>query len=197
MSYPTYKWQLNTYCIILNYMKTLRRHYVEGGTYFFTVITNRRRKVLCDPECRQALRNAISHVRKKHPFEIVAWVLLPDHMHCIWTLPDDDFDFSTRWRLIKKSMSFQMKQRLDTRSDRSESQIKKGESGFWQHRFWEHCIRDENDLEQHFDYIHYNPVKHELVESPLEWEWSTYHKYLKLGFYHEYRNPINFDVGAE
>jgi putative transposase len=178
-------------------MIDLRRYYIEGGTYFFTVVANHRREILCEPDLRLALRHAIDHVRTRHPFEIVAWVLLPEHLHCIWTLPDGDADFSTRWRLLKKSVSFQMKTKLDTRSDRSPNEIKKQESGLWQHRFWEHAIRDETDLARHFDYIHFNPIKHGLVTHPADWKWSTYHRYVKMGIYNDKRLPMDEDIDAE
>ncbi|RJO73062.1 MAG: transposase [Myxococcales bacterium] len=178
-------------------MKTLRRLYVEGGTYAFTVIADRRREILTDPVCRTALREAVARVRERRPFEIVAWVLLPDHLHCIWTLPDGDYDFSTRWSLIKRSVSYQTKNILDTRSERTPSQTQKGESGLWQHRFWEHRIRNERDLAAHFDYIHFNPVKHGLVETPARWPWSTYHKYCGLGYYDEGRTLLAPEIEME
>ena len=178
-------------------MKDLRRYYNVGGTYFFTVVTNRRRQLLCDSEVRWALRNAIHHVRTRYPFQIVAWVLLPDHLHCIWTLPDGDADYSTRWRLIKKNVSFQVRDKVDTRLVRTNSQIKKQESGLWQHRFWEHTIRDEKDLVRHFDYIHFNPIKHGLVDNLSRWEWSTYHKYVHMGYYDDNRQPTDVDMEIE
>ncbi len=178
-------------------MKDLRRLYIEGGTYFFTVVTNKRRKLLCKPESRLALRTAISDVRSRHPFDIIAWVLLPDHLHCIWTLPAGDADFSMRWSLIKRNVSYQLKDRFGTRSDRTLKQLKNREAGFWQHRFWEHAIKDENDLIRHFDYVHFNPVKHGLVEMVEGWKWSTFHKYLRMGYYDTERMPGDEDVAGE
>jgi len=101
-------------------MKDLRRFYIQGGTYFFTVVTDKRRKLLCKQESRLALQNAVKHLRATHPFDIAAWVLLPDHLHCIWTLPDGDADFSSRWSLIKRSVSHQLKGIFSTLSDRTE-----------------------------------------------------------------------------
>ncbi len=178
-------------------MKDLKRLYVEGGTYFFTVVTNKRRKLLCEEESRLALNTAIKHVRSTHPFDIVAWVLLPDHLHCIWTLPQGDANFSLRWSLIKRSVSYQLKEKFDIRSDRTENQIKKRESGFWQHRFWEHSINNETDLTRHFNYVHFNPVKHGLVETTNEWQWSTFHRYLRMGYYDDERMPIDENVDGE
>jgi len=177
-------------------MRDLRRYYVEGGTYFFTVVTSNRRGILCLPQSRDALKKAIIQVRKKYPFEILAWVLLPDHLHCIWTLPLDDCDFSLRWRLIKRNYSFLMKDVLSV--SKSDSQKKKQESGFWQRRFWEHVIKDENDLAKHFDYVHFNPVKHGLVENLYDWKWSTYHRYLKMGYYNREQIVKDYkDIGHE
>ncbi len=178
-------------------MKDLRRNYLEGGTFFFTVVTHLRQPVLCRTESRNALRTAILRVQQKHPFEVVAWVLLPDHLHCIWSLPIDDVDYSIRWNLIKRSVSYQLKDWLQSHRFRTKSQVKKKESGLWQHRFWEHTIRDEADLVQHFDYIHFNPVKHGLVETPELWNWSTFHKYQRLGYYDKSRQPADHDVGCE
>ncbi len=178
-------------------MKDLRRLYIESGTYFFTVVTNKQRDLLCKQEARLALRTAVNDVRSAHPFDIIAWVLLPDHLHCIWTLPSDDADFSIRWSLIKRSVSYQLKDTFDTRSDRTVKQVKRREAGFWQHRFWEHAIKDENDLIRHFDYVHFNPVKHGLVEKPSDWEWSTFHKYLRMGYYDAERMPADEDVAGE
>lgn len=100
-------------------------------------------------------------VKSTHPFTVDAWVLLPEHLHCIWTLPEEDMDFSKRWGLIKAKFSKGIKGHRAT--------------PVWQKRFWEHLIRDERDLQAHFDYIHYNPVKHGLVNSPREWPSSTLH----------------------
>jgi len=178
-------------------MKNLRRLYIDGGTYFFTVVMQHRRPILCHAQMRKALRNAIQKVRIDRPFNIIAWVLLPDHLHTIWTLPENDSDYSTRWRLVKGSVSHHVKDILDVKKERTLNQIRKQESGLWQHRFWEHTIRDEADLEKHFDYIHFNPVKHGLVEIPSDWKWSTYHKYVKQGFYNNERQPFDRDIDAE
>ncbi len=178
-------------------MKDLSRLYVNGVTHFFTVVTDQRRPILCDAPLRSNLRNALQRVRMNYPFEIVAWVLLPDHLHTIWSLPKNDPDYSTRWRLVKGIVSHQMKSRLDLDRCRSQSQIRKGESGLWQHRFLEHTIRDENDFSRHFDYIHFNPIKHGLDENPDEWKWSTYHRYLKHGYYGEHRQLFDSNVDAE
>jgi putative transposase len=158
-----------------------RRARVEGGTYFFTVVTHRRRRFLCEPENVSHLREAFRYVMRRHPFEIDAFVLLPDHLHCIWTLPEGDCDFSTRWRLVKSTFTRTCSKTCHGIVSRSRRQ--KGEQAIWQRRFWEHQIRDERDLIQHVEYIHYNPVKHGLVKAPRDWEYSSFHRYVRKGIY--------------
>lgn len=156
----------------------------EGNTYFFTVVTHKRQPILCDDVCTSALRKSIEKVRRAHPFDIKAWVLLPDHLHCIWELPADDKDYSKRWGMIKKDFTERVKDRLEF-EEPSASRIKHREHAMWQRRFWEHSIRDEEDFKNHCDYIHYNPVKHGLVKNVKDWEYSTFHRYVKNGYYEE------------
>jgi putative transposase len=155
-----------------------RRAKIEGATYFFTVVTNNRVSVFNDPHMVQLLRLAIKKIKDKHPFTIDAFILLPDHLHCIWTLPSDDSDFSMRWRLIKSGFSRNYKTALG-----STPVIRKKESPVWQGRFWEHLIRDENDFKRHVEYIHYNPVKHELAKAPKDWKYSSFHRFVAKGKY--------------
>ena len=154
----------------------------DGNTYFFTVVTFKRQPFLCDDEPRRVLREVIGNVRSRHPFEVKAWVLLPDHLHCIWELPDGDTDYSMRWGLIKKEFTKRMKGRIET-FEPGASRKKKREGAVWQRRFWEHRIRDERDYMLHLDYTHYNPVKHGLVRAPGDWEHSTFHRYVEEGVY--------------
>ncbi len=142
-----------------------------GGTYFFTVVTHRRRKLFYEIDNRVILKKVIMEVKAIHSFDIDAWVLLPEHLHCIWTLPEGDMDFSKRWGLIKAKFSKELKGELTT--------------PVWQNRFWEHLIRDDRDLQTHFDYIHYNPMKHGLVKRVSEWPYSTFHRYVREGLYPE------------
>lgn len=121
-------------------------------------------------------------VRASHPFEIEAWVLLPDHIHCIWQLPEGDRDYSMRWGLIKKEFTKRTKGLVGT-AHPTISRERHREGTVWQRRFWEHQIRDEKDFSVHFDYIHYNPVKHGLARSPKDWLYSTFHRYVKAGVY--------------
>jgi len=133
-----------------------------------------------DVDVRSA-QEAIGTLRSTHPFVIEAWVLLPDHMHALWTLPPGDEDFSYRWRVIKRMVT----QRCQTRLNRPEwmnaRRRKRNQSTLWQHRFWEHLIRDEADFNRHIDYIHWNPVKHGYVVQVSHWPYSSFHRYVKQG----------------
>ena len=164
-------------------MSNYRRATTSGASYFFTVVTFRRQKFLTDDDCRAWLRKAIIKTRVRYPFTIDAWVLLPDHLHCIWTLPQDDADFSVRWNGIKRRFTIQAKQRLHKPEWMNASKQKHRESTIWQRRFWEHQIRDDRDYQQHMDYIHYNPVKHGLVERVQDWPYSSFHRFVEQGLY--------------
>lgn len=153
----------------------------SGGTFLFTLVTDRRRPILASNEAVEVLRNAFRSVRQSHPFEIDAIVVMPDHLHCIWTLPPDDTDFSTRWRLIKTRFTKHCPHAL--RHPPDAARLKKGKQAIWQHRYWEHQIRDETDFARHMDYIHYNPVKHGLAQSPAAWPYSSFGRYVKAGVY--------------
>ena len=154
-----------------------------GGTFFFTLVTYRRRKILTQPESRMILREVIIEVRREHQFTVDAWVLLPDHLHCIWTLPKEDGNFSKRWGLIKAGFSRKAKPLLHRKAWMTDSKDRHRENTIWQRRFWEHQVRDDEDLHRHLDYIHYNPVKHRLVTNPADWPYSTFHRYSKQGLY--------------
>ena len=136
-------------------MTNYRRNFTAGGSFFFTVnLAERRLRLLT--EHIDELRSAFRETRRHHPFTIDAMVVLPDHLHAVWTMPEDDADFATRWRLVKSASS-----RSLTSGERiSDSRAAKGERGIWQRRYWEHTIRDQNDFTRHIDYIHINPVKH-------------------------------------
>jgi putative transposase len=164
-------------------MPNYRRSDIPGATYFFTVTTYYRRPLLTHPEIRQALRQSIQQVRKNHPFIIAAWVLLPDHLHCIWTLPPGDANFTARWGMIKRYVSKQCKDLIATTNDIGDSRRHRHELGLWQRRFWEHQIRDETDFETHADYIHWNPVKHGYVKQVVDGPYSTFHRYVRHGIY--------------
>ena len=157
-------------------MSNYRRSLVPGGTIFFTVTLADRRSTLLTDHV-DMLRKVYAQVVRVHPFETVAVCILPDHLHAVWRLPSGDADFSTRWQKIKGGFS----QHLSPISGRSQSQRRRGERGIWQRRFWEHQIRSEVDLQRHVDYVHYNPVKHGLVNRVAEWPYSTFHRYVREG----------------
>ncbi len=165
-------------------MPNYRRDRTPGATYFFTVVTYQRRPWLCHPSARRVLREAVRKVQASRPFRIDAWVLLPDHLHCIWTLPEGDCDYSVRWRLIKDHASRCLSAVLVPEGVRlSESRRRRGETAVWQRRFWEHRIRNGADFIAYCDYIHYNPVKHGLCRCPTDWPWSTIHRLVSAGYY--------------
>ena len=169
-------------------MPHYRRLRTPGGTYFFTVVTHERRKMLCRDSPLQALRKGVNEVRTRHPFRVDAWVVLPDHLHCIWSLPENDDDYSKRWGMIKAGFTKRVQQAGWTSAAASAdapSRIRHREALVWQRRFWEHQIRDQEDFNRHCDYIHYNPVKHGLVHDPKKWEYSTLHRFIQQGLREE------------
>ena len=159
-------------------MANYKRVKIAGGTYFFTVNTYDRQPLLIADIVRKSLREAIISTRKTLPFKIDAWVLLPDHLHAIWTLPAKDANFSARWAMIKQYTSRPCRHLWDDRKV-SNSRRTRQESGLWQRRFWEHLIRDDGDYEKHFDYIHWNPVKHGYVTRVIDWPYSSFHRYVR------------------
>jgi len=156
---------------------------VKGGTYFFTVVTFGRQPILTNDQVQAALRKGIQEVRQSLPFTIEAWVLLPDHLHTIWTLPDNDDNFASRWAVIKRIVSKRCGSLGVIRGPVSDSRDKRSESPIWQRRFWEHCIRDELDFQRHIDYLHWNPVKHGYVKRVIDWPYSTFHRFMDNGVY--------------
>ena len=161
-------------------MPDYRRNRVMGGTYFFTVnLLERRTNLLV--EHIQLLRSVVKTVQTSKPFHIDAWVVLPDHMHCVWTLPNHDDDYPARWKAIKTAFS-----RAIPKTERL-SAVRKAnnERGIWQRRYWEHTIRNDKDYAAHVDYCHINPVKHGLVKQVKDWPYSTFHQLVEQGVYHE------------
>ncbi len=153
-----------------------RRNRVPGGTYFFTVtLADRCSRTLV--EHIDELRASFRAIRHERPFQIEAIVVLPDHLHTVWTLPENDTDYSSRWRAIKSRFT----RRIRTQGVPLQANSK-GEYALWQRRYWEHTIRDEDDLKKHVDYIHYNPVKHGLVSRVTNWPYSSFHHYVRRGW---------------
>ncbi|PQO31791.1 REP-associated tyrosine transposase [Blastopirellula marina] len=159
----------------------LRSHH--GGIYFFTVVTHQRRPILTTELGRNSLRTAIHFVRKTLPINIVAIVLLPDHLHTVWELPREDDDYPTRWRLIKSHFSRNWLAGGGQEGSRNPSRIEKQERAIWQRRYYEHTCRDERDLKRFVDYVHVNPLKHGLVERVSDWPWSSFLRYVQMGEY--------------
>jgi putative transposase len=160
-----------------------RRNYVPGGTYFFTVVTHDRRPILTTDLARPIFHDVIAAVLKDRPFKIVAVVLLPDHLHTVWTLPADDAGYSRRWSGIKEEFTRQFLRAGGTEGPITASRVRRRERGVWQRRFWEYTVRDEDDLIRCVDYIHWNPVKHGLVKSPRDYPWSSFHRFVESGDY--------------
>jgi putative transposase len=164
-------------------MPNFRRRHVSGGTYFFTLVTENRQPILCTETARSILHRAIDDCRRDRPFDAVAMVLLPDHLHAIWTLPEGDADFSIRWARIKAQFTREWLAHGGSEQSRSASRLQQRRRGIWQRRFWEHKIRDAKDYEGHFHYIHYNPVKHDLSRCPHEYRFSTFEKWVRRRVY--------------
>jgi putative transposase len=160
-----------------------RRARVPGGTYFLTVVTEHRATFLCQNTARICFRSALESCRQRWPFTIDAIVLLPEHIHTMWTLPPGDSDFPMRWGWIKKEFTKSWLAAGGVEQPQSRSRQRNGRRGIWQRRYWEHAIRDEEDFERHFDYIHYNPVKHGLALSPGDWPLTSFHRWVKAGVY--------------
>ncbi|HEV2614846.1 MAG TPA: transposase [Gammaproteobacteria bacterium] len=156
-------------------MVNYRRIYVKSGCYFFTVtVKDRTTKILI--ENIDLLRSSMRQVQQESFFEIKAIVVLPDHLHCIWQLPENDSNYPRRWQKIKSYFTRKVR----------EKGIKlfknyRGEYALWQKRYWEHAIRDEVDFENHVNYIHYNPVKHGYVKNVCDWPYSSFHNFVKQG----------------
>lgn len=155
------------------FVSNYRRSDARGASFFFTVVTYHRRPVFDSDVSIAILRDSIRDEMQRRPFVIEAAVILPDHIHCLWQLPENDSDFSSRWREIKKDVT----KRLGA------SKNARGEGNVWQRRFWEHQIRNERDWRMHMDYIHYNPVKHGYVNAPFQWRWSSFMRWVEKGAY--------------
>lgn len=152
-------------------MPRYHRCRILGGTYFFTVnLADRKSRLLVD--YFDFLRLSVQKTKAKHPFHMNAWVVLPDHMHCIWTMPTDDDDFSARWWMLKSTFSRNYHKKVDN----------PGKS-VWQNRFWEHAIRNQEDFNNHMDYIHINPLKHGHVDKVYQWPYSSFHYLVTKGVY--------------
>lgn len=171
-------------------MPDYRRYYVAGGTYFFTVKTAWNAPIFRAETNVRMLGSVLREMKERWPVEVVAIVLLPDHLHTIWTLPTDDVDYPKRWGWLKKEFTKQYLAQGGREQSCSESKDRDRRRGVWQRRYWEHMIRDEADLEAHFDYIHWNPVKHGYVQCVVDWPHSSFHRFVNCGHY-----PANWGTG--
>jgi putative transposase len=177
-------------------MPNYRRVRIKGGTYFLTLVTYKRENIFASIKNRELLLESINHVNHFHPFFLEAYCILTDHIHLLCRLPEDDDNYSIRIAEIKKCFSRKYLEIYERPLPRDASQVKRGESGIWQLRFWEHYIRNEEDLNRHIDYIHYNPVKHGLVNKVIDWPSSSFFDYVKAGYYPiEWGERYEFDHG--
>ena len=164
-------------------MPNYRRVWIKGSTLFITIVTYDRKPILLNPRSRKILSIAWKSVAKRHPFTTDAICLLPNHIHALITLPEHDLNYSIRIREIKRLFTKRYIEHYGEKSQRNFSHIHKKEATIWQRRFYEHTIRDDLDYQNHFDYIHYNPAHHGLVNNVSSWKWSTFHRYVRLGVY--------------
>jgi len=156
-------------------MVRYRRNFVPGGTYFFTVtLAERTSSALV--QHADVLRKAFRIARQERPFTVEAVVILPEHLHAVWTLPSGDADFSGRWKRIKAYFTHRL-----VAAGVPVERHRNGEYALWQRRFWEHTIRSDIDFERHVDYVHFNPVKHRLVTRVGDWPYSSFHLYVRRG----------------
>jgi len=160
-------------------MTDYRRIYIPGATWFFTVNLAERHGNRLLVEKIDLLRLAFSYVKERRPFRMNAVVVMPDHLHCIWTLPIGDADYSTRWSLLKGHFS----RAIDKGEKISKSRGNRRERGLWQRRFWAHLLQDQEDFNKHVDYIHWSPVKHGWVQRVADWPHSSFHRYVEMGVY--------------
>ena len=156
-------------------MPNYRRSQSKGGTFFFTVVTHNRQTIFKNTENIFMLRKLINEVCDELPFEEIACVIMHDHIHSIWRLPETDNDFSKRWGIIKARFTKFLRRRSADYMDKK----------IWQQRFWEHEIRDVKDLNNHIDYLHYNPVKHGYVDKVSDWPYSSFHRFVDDGYYED------------
>ncbi len=172
-------------------MPHYRRLYELGGTYWLTLVTEGRARILCKPAGRLALRGALRACRRRWPFCMVAISLLPDHLHMIWTLPPNDSEFSRRVAFVKREFTVTWLDGGGLEQERSPSRLRQRRRGVWQRRFWEHVVCDPEELGALVDYTHYNACHHGLVRCPHEWPYSSFHRYVREGIL-----PLNWECAC-
>ena len=179
-------------------MSNYARPKQPGATVFFTVNLIARGSDLLVRHL-DVLRDAARRTKADKPFVIDAWVVLPDHMHCVWTLPEGDSDYAVRMASIKAQFTMDLRalhgrsgfsptpardpygvvggrRRVGLKPDLPGEEPRGNEHAIWQKRFWEHHIRDEADYAAHVQYCWINPVKHGLVTAPGDWPYSSWHR---------------------
>ena len=166
-------------------MPDYRRVKIKGATYFFTLVTYKRQKLFLTEDKRDLFLDSLQYVQNYHPFTLTAYCILQDHIHLIWEMPTDDANYSMRIGEIKRRFSKKFAAHFGSPKKLRPNQVKRREAGIWQPRFWEHYIRDEDDLSRHIDYVHYNPVKHGLVQQVSDWPSSSFMGYVRQGFYQQ------------
>ena len=160
-------------------MTNIRRYFNSGSVYFLTHATYKRKPILVDNF--DLLKESVKSVRQEYPFDLIAWVVLPDHCHML--INPLDCQLSSLMRKIKLSFSNKYRERAGLSGGR-----------LWQYRFWDHVVRDTDDMATHFDYIHFNPVKHGLRDNTFDWKYSSAEKYVEQGFYQDdWNGPGSFD----
>ncbi len=179
-------------------MADYRRWHVAGGTFFFTVVTHGRAPLFADEVARRILGAQFRACQQEWPFEINAIVLLPEHLHAIWTLPPGDAAYPRRWAWIKKEFTKAWLASGGAEQEVSATRRERGDRGVWQPRYWEHTIEDEHDFDRHFDYLHWNPVKHGHVRCAGDWPASSFHRWVAAGVYDRdwgcsHRGTLSFD----
>ena len=164
-------------------MPDFRRNFQPGGCYFFTFVSDRRAAILCSDDARGILRAVIAECRRRWPFRIDAIMLLTDHLHTIWTLPEGDARYPTRWGWIKKEFTSRCLRAGGVEQRQTDGRRRDGRRGVLQPKYWKHTIRDGFDFERHFDYVHDKPVKHGLSRCPRDWPYSSFHRWAGRGVY--------------
>jgi len=178
-------------------MSNYRRWYVPGGIGFFTLATYGRRPIFACEDARRILGEAFRSIRDELPYETIAMVLLHDHLHAVWKLPNGDDDYSTRWKRIKREFTVNWLDSGGVEAKTTAAQERRGSRGVWQKRFYEHQVDSEEELERECDYIHYNPVKHGYVSAPAEWPYSTFHRFVAAGEYGPDWGRTHLDIELE
>jgi putative transposase len=180
---PTFLLQYSLIVLQIPDMPNYARAFKPGGTFFLTLVTEKRAPIFADAIARPLLHAALNNCRRFHPFILDAIVLLPDHLHMLITLPNGDSDFSIRVTNIKSAFTRTYLAAGGKEQFRSASRLRQRNRGIWQKRFWEHTIRAADDLRRHFDYIHYNPVKHGYARCPHAWFDSSFQRFVVEGLY--------------